>query len=351
MIELKLKINSPNDNIAPKLEFIKKIIDLIINNKTDELKFIINKHVNSSPFRSVNILEKLLYNTDAKNLLNKNDRTIWDNELKKILHSKNWIEDTFHLMLSDKDLSLIKKIKLNKESNIGSIGSCFARNISRQFQSFGYYNIHTVGIEENVNSPRLINIYLNPDLNKNSVKQDWEGRIGFESKNLIELIKQLDLLIITFGVGFDLVNNQTNEIISNVKNVSENIKNGKYVFKAPTIDEQKNYICSSIKNIKTINPNLPIFITISPVPLSGYVGNKHVFTANTISKANLILSLGEAKKSADFTYIPIYELITLIAPVVMMGNIWGDSSTKRHPNEDLVKKICEVFINLFNKDK
>ena len=41
--------------------------------------------------------------------------------------------------------------------------------------------------------------------------------------------------------SFDLVNNQTNEIISNVENVSENIKNGKYIFKAPTIDEQTNY--------------------------------------------------------------------------------------------------------------
>jgi hypothetical protein len=94
----------------------------------------------------------------------------------------------------------------------------------------------------------------------------------------------------------------------------------------------------------------PIFITISPVPLSGYVGANHVFTANTISKANLVLSLEEAKKSADFTYIPIYELIMLIAPVVMTDNIWGDKNTRRHPNEDLVKKICEVFINLFNKD-
>jgi hypothetical protein len=350
MIELKLKINSSNENVAPKLELIKRIIDLIINNKTDELKFIVNNYVNSTPFRSVNILEKLLYNTDAKTLSDKNDRTIWDNEFKKILHSKNWIENTFHLMLSGKDLSVIKKIKLNKESKIASIGSCFARNISRQFQSFGYYNIHTVGIEENVNSPRLINIYLNPNLKKDTVKQNWEGRLGFEPKSLSELITKLDLLIITFGVGFDLVNNQTNEIISNVENVSENIKNGKYIFKAPTIDEQTNYICSSIKNIKKINPSLPIFITISPVPLSGYVGANHVFTANTISKANLVLSLEEAKKSADFTYIPIYELIMLIAPVVMTDNIWGDKNTRRHPNEDLVKKICEVFINLFNKD-
>ena len=80
------------------------------------------------------------------------------------------------------------------------------------------------------------------------------------------------------------------------------------------------------------------------------MGENHVFTANTISKANLVLSLEEAKKSADFTYIPIYELIMLIAPVVMTDNIWGDKNTRRHPNEDLVKKICEVFINLFNKD-
>lgn len=342
-----LKPNSPEKISKAKLELIKKIANFIIENKIDELKLILAQYINPK-IKSVNILHNSLYDPNSKNFVSKINKTIWDEELKKLLSSRNWIEEMFNLSLSDKDISIIKKIKLNKESEIASIGSCFARNISDQFISLGYSNMYTVGIEENANSPRLLNtIYLNSDSMKNSGKK-FDDRVGFNNENFAKLVERLDLLIITFGVGFDLVNRKTSEIISDVKNISQSIKSGEYIFKFPTIEEQSNYISSSIKNIRKINSNLPIFVTVSPVPLSGYIGDNHVFTANTISKSNLIISVQEAKKLANFIYIPTYELITSIAPAVMVGNLWGDEKTKRHPNKNLVAEICKAFINLFN---
>ena len=347
MIDLKFKINhkvKTND-----LELIKKIIMLICKGD-DQLKFIINQYLNSSIKKdvSVNFLHNSLYNYDSENFVKQINKTIWDEELKKILSSKNWIQDTFNSILNEKDLSIIKKIKLNKESKIASIGSCFARNISDHFISLGYSNMYTVGIEENANSPRLFNTFYSNSNFMGDTQKNFDERVGFKNENFAKLIEQLDLLIITYGVGFDLVNSKTNEVISNLKNISESIKSGEYIFQFPTIEEQSNYISSSIKKIRKINSNLPIFVTVSPVPLSGYVGNNHVFTANTISKSNLILSVHEAKKIANFIYIPTYELITSIAPAITVGNLWGDAKTKRHPNQNLVKEICKAFINLFN---
>lgn len=343
-----LKINLPYAVPASDLELIKKISDLIILKKNDQLKFILNSYLDSSiPRSGINFMHDLLYNSSGEDFINQN-KTIWDEELKKILSSDNWIVDTFNLILSDKDLSVIKKIRLNKESEIASIGSCFARNISNQFMSLGYSNMYTVGIEENANSPRLLNtIYLNSNF-MGDPEKNFDQRVGFKSEYFAKLVKRLDLLIITFGVGFDLVNSKTNEIVNDLKNVSQSIKSGEYIFRFPTIQEQSNYISSSINNIRKINSNLPIFVTVSPVPLSGYIGDNHVFTANTISKSNLILSVQEAKKLANFIYIPTYELITSIAPAVMNGNLWGDAMTKRHPNKNLVKGICNAFIGLFN---
>jgi len=345
MIELKL--NSPKKVSSAKLELIKKIANCIIENKTNELKLFLAQYINPK-FKSVNILHKSLYDPNNKNFVIKINKTIWDEELKKLLSSRNWIKEMFNLSLSDKDISIIKKIKLNKESEIASIGSCFARNISNQFISLGYSNMRTVGIEENANSPRLLNtIYLNSNSMENLGKK-FDDRVEFKNESFAMLVEHLDLLIITYGVGFDLVNSKTNELVNDLKNVSQSIKSGEYIFKFPTIAEQSNYISSSIKNIRKINSNLPIFVTVSPVPLSGYVGDNHVFTANTISKSNLIISVQEAKKLANFIYIPTYELITSIAPAVMVGNLWGDEKTKRHPNKNLVAEICKAFINLFN---
>jgi hypothetical protein len=344
-----LKINSPYKISATDLNLIEKITNLIILKKNDELKFILNEYINSSNQRySVNFLHNSLYDPKSTKFESEINKSIWDDELKKIISSKNWAQDTFNLILNDKDLSIIKKIKLNKESKIASIGSCFARNVSNQFISLGYSNMYTIGIEESANSPRLLNtIYLDSNFMGDPEKK-FDQRVGFKNENFAKLVKQLDILIITYGVGFDLVNSKTNEIISNLKNISQSIKSGEYIFKFPTIEEQSNYISSSIKNIRKINPHLPIFVTVSPVPLSGYVGDNHVFTANTISKSNLILSVQEAKKIANFIYIPTYELITSIAPAITVANLWGDAKTKRHPNENLVKEICKAFINLFN---
>lgn len=346
---MQLKIKMPHKVGAADLEFIIKITSLIIGGD-DNLKFIINQYLNSliKKNTSVNFLHNSLYNQDSNDFIEQINKTIWDDELKKILSSKNWIVDTFNLILNDKDLSAIKKIKLNKESEIASIGSCFARNISNQFKSLGYSNMLTIGIEEAANSPRLLNtIYLNSNSIEDRAKK-FDHRVGFKNENFAELLDRLDLLIITFGVGFDLVNSKTNEIIYDLKNISQSIKSGEYIFKFPTIEEQSNYISSSIKNIRKINSNLPIFVTVSPVPLSGYVGDHHVFNANAMSKSNLILSVQEAKKLANFIYIPTYELITSIAPAVMNGSLWGDTKTKRHPNPNLVKEVCKAFISLFN---
>jgi hypothetical protein len=338
------KLNSPKKVSEAKLEIITKIVNLG-ESKIDELKFILDQYIHPK-FSTINFLHHTLYDPNNKNFVGKINRTIWDKELKKLLSSKNWIEEMFNLSLCDEDISIIKKIKLSKKSDIASIGSCFARNISNQFMSLGYSNVFTIGIEENANSPRLLNaVYLNSNFKKKPKEIDY--RVGFKNENFARLVERLDLLIITFGVGFDLVNRKTNEIIADT-NVFENIKSGEYIFKFPTIQEQSNYISSSIKNIRKINSNLPIFVTVSPVPLSGYVGDHHVFTANAISKSNLILSVQEAKKLANFIYIPTYELITSLAPAVMNGCLWGDTKTKRHPNENLVKEICKAFISLFN---
>ena len=339
------KLNSPKKISEAKLEIIKKIVNLG-ESKIDELKFILGQYIHPK-FNTINFLHHSLYNPNNKNFVSKINKTIWDKELKELLSSKNWIEEMFNLSLCDEDISIIKKIKLSKKSDIASIGSCFARNISDQFMSLGYSNVFTIGIEENANSPRLLNtVYLNSNFKERPKKIDY--RVGFKNENFAGLVDRLGLLIITFGVGFDLVNRKTNEIIVDLTNVSQNIKSSEYIFRFPTIQEQSNYISSSIKNIRKINSNLPIFVTVSPVPLSGYVGDHHVFTANAISKSNLILSVQEAKKLANFIYIPTYELITSIAPAIMNGNLWGDTKTKRHPNENLVKEICKAFISLFN---
>jgi hypothetical protein len=93
MIEQKL--NSPEKVSAAKLELIKKIANFIIENKIDELKLFLAQYINPK-FKSVNILHNSLYDPSNKNFVIKINKTIWDEELKKLLSSRNWIEEMFN---------------------------------------------------------------------------------------------------------------------------------------------------------------------------------------------------------------------------------------------------------------
>jgi hypothetical protein len=105
-------------------------------------------------------------------------------------------------------------------------------------------------------------------------------------------------------------------------------------------------VSSCIESIRHLNSLAPILVTLSPVPLSGFFGPKHVIAANSISKANLLLAIESAKSQSDFIYVPTYEIVTNLAPILFKDKIWGEDGTSRHPNNNLIKSICDSFAKL-----
>jgi len=330
-----------------ELDLLNTIIKLVVSKRPDQLRFVLNEYLNSAPVNAINKIHDSLYkNSDEIKNENLLEKTIWDLSINKFQNNPNWIRTLFLDALSQNELAIMKSLNLKKDSLIASLGSCFATNISRHFKSIGYQNTYTLRVEEAVNSPKLVSMYLNPSMVKEEVRTVWDSRFGIESKSIIDVIPRLDLLVLTFGVGYDLVDPLGN-LVLDPSNVSEKIKNNLYKFESPEVSEQAESICNCINAIRSLNKNIPIFITISPVPLSGFVGDIHVLRANTISKANLALAINVAQSKSEFIYIPTYEVVTSIAPVIFKNYIWGEDGTSRHPNNALIKSICEAFISLF----
>ena len=323
-----------------EIRLIEVCVNSIVSGSFDQLRLLLSD-IDSSKYRKrINKVHDALFKSESEG-----NKTIWDKEINSLNQDPNWVHSALFSMLSDNDKKVVKDAGINKSSNIASLGSCFATNISKHFKNLEFLNTYTLRVEEAVNSPRLIDMYFNPQRVPIEQKTEWDKRFGVESKHIINIIPKIDLFILTFGVGWDLVD-ENNNICLDLDSLSTRLMNGELRFDRPELSEQSGYISSCVESIRTLNPNAPILVTLSPVPLSGFVGRNHVLRANSISKSSLLLAIEDAKLKSDFIYIPTYEIITSLAPIMFREDIWGEDGTTRHPNSDLIRMVCESFIKL-----
>lgn len=322
------------------IELIKACVDSIISHRFDQLKLLLSGIDSSKHLNPINKVHDTLFKSDSGG-----DKTIWDKEINALNQEHDWVYPALYSMMKDCDKKTIKDAGINKFSNIASLGSCFATNISKHFKNLEFRNTYTLRVEEAVNSPRLIDMYFNPQRVPGNQKEEWDKRFGIESKHILNIIPKIDLFILTFGVGWDLVD-ENNNICLDLDSLSTRLTSGELKFDRPELSVQSGYISSCIKSIRSLNPKAPILVTLSPVPLSGFVGSNHVVRANLISKSSLLLAIEDASLKSNFIYIPTYELITSLAPVVFKEHIWGEDGTTRHPNSNLIRMVCESFIKM-----
>lgn len=339
MTKLQIDIGSNQINEQDK-RLIHACVNAITTGRIDQLKLILSDIDSSKRLHPINKVHNALYKSFSDK-----QKTIWDHEINSLADNDNWIASSFFSTLTDTDKEKIKSAKISQSSNIASLGSCFATNISYHLKNLNYKNTYTLRVEEAVNSPRLIDFYFNPHRVPLDQKEDWDSRFGIESKHIIEILPKIDLFILTFGVGWDLVD-KNNNLCLDLNSIKSRLSNGELKFDNPKPEKQSEYISSCIQSIRNLNSSAPILVTLSPVPLSGFFGEKHVYLANSISKSSLLLAIEDAKKTSDFIYIPTYEIITSLAPILFKEKIWGEDGTTRHPNNKLIKLICESFINL-----
>lgn len=340
---VKIVIDTGNANISKQqADLINTVSTSILEGRLDQAQLLLNSLNSSAPFRSVNHIHNQLYRETGEH--KKETRSIWDKDIESFKKSSLWIQDFFDKCFDQIEKDKIKNIKIVEQSSIASVGSCFATNFSKHLRKIGFQNIHTLRVEEAVNSPRLIDLYLNPEKIDKKDIDFWNERFSVSSQNIIESISNLDILILTFGVGFDFIDREKNLVI-NPNNISERIRNNEVYLQSPSVEEQADYISSCLKKISSVNPNLPVFVTLSPVPLSGFHGTHHVSIANTLSKSSLALAIHKAKETTPFIYLPIYEIVTSLAEIVTNEPVWGEDGTTRHPKSHLVELICRSFVD------
>ncbi len=341
-----------NDLPIEKVELLKSVVDAAVKGRWNELRLLADQGKTGFGMLNVNHLHHELAATDRLDPVDSpvgDMRSGWDEQMVGYIGQDDWIRRALHDLTSAADREQLRRLAISRESSVLSLGSCFANNLARMLGTLGFSKVATLRVEEAVNSPGLIRRYLNPQLIPAVARKTWEERFEVRPDLLLRSLGEARLLILTFGVGLELRSTASGDMDLDAHGAMERLRSGASAFVFPTVEEQAGHIVACLDAIARHAPALPVVITLSPVPLSGYFGELNVATANALSKANLRQAIALARQARSFIYAPIYEMVSSIAPCVMNTSVWGDGKTSRHPSPALVKDICSAFVDMLGR--
>ena len=244
---------------------------------------------------------------------------------------------------------------ISHKDKIMLLGSCFTENIGNKLSINGFETmINPFGILYNPFSicnslDRIINLkfLLSEDLvqvnefwysyehhgifrNENSDNLLQTINLGISEAN--SFLKQTNWLIITLGTAWIFFLKENNKILGNCHKLNSQLIDRRLL----TINEITENINLTINNIRKINPNIKIILTVSPIRHW-----KQGFRENLISKSTLHLATDQICKSINnCSYFPAYEIV-----MDELRDYRFYQADMLHPSEVAVDYIWEKFSN------
>jgi hypothetical protein len=317
--------------------------------------------------------------------------------IRKNNHAKNWnvkasgVDDvntiTAKSRFEQKDFFCIEnkpKFKIDKSSQIYTIGSCFARNVEKALVAndvnvptwdvnidkniykakteyhntvLNKYNPYSMAAEintclqpEHVPGADLIQLaedkYYDPQTSHTRVMTLKEAlKLREEMVRLSKKIISSDYIFMTLGMSETWW--LTNENLAFNLFPAEIIKQirSKIHFQNATVNETVQVLQEAITNLQSINPKVKVIITVSPVPMRVTFTDQDVVSANTYSKSVLRCAAHELAMANDFVdYFPSYEMVTNSA----RDKTWAQDMV--HVNSSIVSKVIATFVQRYIAD-
>lgn len=244
--------------------------------------------------------------------------------------------------------------KINYNSSLVLLGSCFVENIGKKFDYFKLKNtlnpfgitFHPLVLERLIKNSLKDKSYSEDDVfqlnerwhcyDAHSVLSDASqskliNNLNLASKTLKRSITKASHIVVTLGTAWGYVHQNLTEVVNNCHKVPQ--KNFKKTL--ASVEKLVVSLKSISATIKTINPEAKLILTVSPV--------RHIkdgFVENTQSKAHLISAVHKTISATNNTaYFPSYE--------IMMDELRDYrfySEDMLHPSQIAVNYIWGQFI-------
>ena len=107
--------------------------------------------------------------------------------------------------------------------------------------------------------------------------------------------------VFTLGTNHVYILNETGEIVDNCRKRPQRL----FTERELTVDECAEYLCRAIGRLRSVNPDVRVVLTVSPIRYA-----KYGFHGSQLSKAVLLLAADKVVRGHDMVeYFPAYEIV------------------------------------------
>lgn len=253
--------------------------------------------------------------------------------------------------------------KINYQSNILLLGSCFAENMADKLRYFQFNHwcnpwgilFHPLAIENMldtvVNQRELVadDVFVHADVwssfevhsSMNALsREQLLKNIQLQNDLLLQRLPQLTHLAITLGTAWVYKNISTDNYVANCHKMPASAFEKQLL----TVDQISQSLRNIVHLVREVNPDCQFIFTISPV--------RHIkdgMIENQRSKAHLVAGLHDFldQFTADCcTYFPSYELM-----IDELRDYRFYTKDLLHPNDTAIEYIWQQFVdNVIDKD-
>lgn len=163
------------------------------------------------------------------------------------------------------------------------VGSCFADNIGQRFVADKFRAV------------------VNPDgvmYNPASILHTVDRYV---ERLEAEDAEAPSTAVFTLGTNHVYILNETGEIVDNCRKRPQRL----FTERELTVDECSEYLCRAIGRLRSVNPDVRVVLTVSPIRYA-----KYGFHGSQLSKAVLLLAADKVVRGHDMVeYFPAYEIV------------------------------------------
>ena len=198
------------------------------------------------------------------------------------------------------------------------VGSCFAANIGKFFTD----NMFRTTVNP-------FGVMYNPASILHTLQRMFPDTRHDENTHDIPVFPIPDKVVITLGTNHIYILKKTGEIVDNCEKRPQSL----FIERELSVEECAKYLDRCIRLLQSINPQVRIVLTVSPIRYA-----KYGFHGNQLSKATLLL----ASQHPPFFYFPAYEIL-----LDELRDYRFYATDMLHPSEQAVEYICERFADTY----
>ncbi len=244
---------------------------------------------------------------------------------------------------------------LDKSTRFFTMGSCFARNLSKSLTDSGYAS-HHMEISEYINTTFANRVFVDW-LRDAEIDPEIRERIvellppGSSKENTLGIIKQADVFILTLGVAAAFFDRETGAfVLPRPTALNSRALAEKYKFRTASVQENVDNVLYLIDFVRSVSPGIKVVVTVSPVPLLTSFEYESVVQADCLSKSTMRLVAHEVVNNSnleDIWYWPSFEVFRW-AGSNASSFFAADDGAAWHVSEDKVGAAVRAFVQTFS---